>query len=122
MLIRSALYRGKAVGRDFINNVCECMRHLNFESFPEDPGVCMIPAMKAVGSYYYDVLMISGKIDCVRREQIGKYFELYEESIGPPKIDLSRRLCKVDLEMVSIHGHLVIPNMSGPSFIMWKGT
>ena len=42
--------------------------------------------------------MISLNGDYILRVQIRKYFELKEESIGPPEIYLYGRLCKVDIE------------------------
>ena len=57
-LIRRAIYGGKADKRDFRNNFCECMNHIDFESCPADTYVWMIPGMKAYGlEYYYHVLL-----------------------------------------------------------------
>ena len=40
--------------------------------------------------YYYtdDALVLSGNADKVLRTDLGRYFTLKEESIGPPKIYL----------------------------------
>jgi hypothetical protein len=104
-LIRRALYGGKAAGRDFRNHLRECMRHLGFISCPADPDVWMRPALKADGSevweyvllYTDDVLVVSENGEKLLREGIGKYFELKEESIGPPKLYLGAHLRKVEL-------------------------
>ena len=66
----------------------------------------MRPAIKDDGLEYYeyvllytnDAVAISENGEYVLREQIGKYFELNEESIEHPVIYLGRRLCKVELE------------------------
>ena len=48
-LTRRAPYLGKADGSDFKNHLRDCMINLNFESFPADSDVWMIPAMKYDG-------------------------------------------------------------------------
>ena len=105
-LIHRALYGGKAAGADFRNHLQSCMRHLNFASCPADPDVWMRPAIKADGSEYYeyillytdDTLAISESPEKLLRNELGKYFELKEESIGPPKIYLGGRVQKVQLD------------------------
>jgi len=105
-LIKRALYGGKSAGRDFRNHLRECMRHLHFQSSLADPDVWMRPAIKTDGSECYeyallytdDVLVISENGDHVLRREIGKYFELKEESIGPPKLYLGGHMRKVELE------------------------
>jgi hypothetical protein len=105
-LIRRALYGGKSAGRDFRNHLRACMRHLDFQSCPADPDVWMRPAKKSDGSEYYeyvllyvdDVLVVSDRGEHLLRNGIGKYFELKEESIGPPELYLGGRLRKVVLE------------------------
>ena len=82
------------------------MRHLDFISCPADPDVWMRPAKKACGATYYeyillytdDALVISQNAEVVLREQLGRYFELKEESIGPPKIYLGGHVRKVELD------------------------
>jgi hypothetical protein len=95
-LIMRALYGGESAGKDFRNHLRACMRHLNFESCLADPDVWMRPALKADGSEYYeyvliytdDVLVVSTNGERILRDGIGRYFELKEESIGPPTIYL----------------------------------
>ena len=104
-LIRRALYGGKAAGRDFRNHLRACMRHINFVSCLADPDVWMRQAKKSDGSEYYeyvllytdDALVISENGESVLREEIGKYFKLKQESIGPPKIYLGGHMRKVQL-------------------------
>ena len=82
------------------------MLHLDFQPCLADPDVWMRPAKKSDGSECYeyvllytdDVLVVSENGEKVLQEGIGKYFELKEESIGPPKIYLGGHLRKVDLE------------------------
>ena len=105
-LIRRALYGGKSAGRDFRNHLRACMDHLGFKSCPADPDVWMRPAIKADGSqcweyvllYTDDVLVISEQGEHILRQEIGKYFVLKPESIGPPKIYLGGQLRLVTLE------------------------
>jgi hypothetical protein len=105
-LILRALYGGKSAGNDFRNHLRSCMRHLDFESCLADPDVWMRPALKPDGSEYYeyvllytdDVLVVSTDCDTILRGGIGKYFELKEESIGPPKIYLGGHMRQVELE------------------------
>jgi hypothetical protein len=66
----------------------------------------MRPALKSDGSEYYeyvliytdDVLVVSTGGEKILREEIGRYFDLKEESIGPPTIYLGGHLRKVELE------------------------
>ena len=105
-LITRALYGGKAAGRDFRNHLRACMRHMNFVSCPADPDVWMRPAIKSDNSKTYDyillytddVLAVGEHAEKMLREGIGKYFELKEESIGPPKLYLGGHVRKVVLE------------------------
>ena len=99
-------YGGKAAGRDFRNHLRSCMHFLNFKSCPADPDVWMRPAIKSDGSTYYDyvllytddALVISENAENILRNEVGRYFELKEESIGPPKIYLGGRVRKVQLD------------------------
>jgi hypothetical protein len=105
-LITKALYGGKSAGKDFRNHLRSCMRHLDFESCLADPDVWMRLALKPDGSEYYeyvliytdDVLVVSTGGEKILREGIGRYFDLKEESIGPPTIYLGGHLRKVELE------------------------
>ena len=72
------------------------MRHLGFTSCLEDPNVWMRPANKSDGISYYkyillytdEALVVSQHADDNLRKDLGRYFELKEESIGPPNIYL----------------------------------
>jgi len=105
-LTRRALHGGKSAGRDFRSHLRSCVRHLNFQSCPADPDAWMRPAKKADGSECYehvllcadDCLVISDRGENLLRAGVGKYFELKEESIGPPTIYLGGHLRKVVLE------------------------
>ena len=104
-LIHRALYGGKSAGRDFRNHLRSCMRHMGFTSCLADPDVWLRPAKKNDGSEYYeyvllytdDALVISDNGESILRNEIGKYFELKESSIGPPKIYLGGHVRKVEL-------------------------
>jgi hypothetical protein len=64
------------------------------------------PAMNANGSTCYeyvllytdDALVISENAEDILRREVGKYFELKEESIGTPKIYLGGKVRRVQLE------------------------
>ena len=105
-LIHRALYGGKIVGRDFRNHLRSCMHHLSFRSCPANPDVWMWPAKKGDGSpcydyvllYVDDTVVISDNAEFILRNEIGRYFELKESSIGPPKMYLGAGIRKVKLE------------------------
>ena len=82
------------------------MHHLDFRSCPADPDVWMRPAKKGDGSPYYDyvllyvddTLVVSENAESILRNEIGRYFELKEASIGPPKMYLGAGVRKVKLD------------------------
>ena len=81
------------------------MEFLKFESCKADPEIWMRPTVKADGSEYWeyvllycdDVLVVSKNGETILRNEIGKYFDLKEESIGPPKLYLGGKLTEVTL-------------------------
>jgi hypothetical protein len=106
-LIYRALYGGKSAGKDFRNHLRSCMRHLNFISCPADPDVWMRPAKHSDGSDYCEhillytddcFLVLSEKMEQFLGKDLGRYFTLKEESIGPPKIYLGGSVRKVQLD------------------------
>ena len=104
-LIHRALYGGKKAGIDFRNHLRSCMRHLDFTSCLADPDVCMRPAKKTYStSYYENILLYTGNALVISQhaeetlKELGRYFELKEESIGPPKIYLGGHCRKVKLK------------------------
>jgi hypothetical protein len=66
----------------------------------------MRPARHSDGSEYYeyillytdDALVVSEYAEAVLRNDLERYFELKEESIGPPKIYLGGGVQKVELD------------------------
>ena len=80
------------------------MRHLDFMSCLADPDVWMRPAKNTDRASYYeyiifytdDALVISQHAKETLKE-LGRYFELKEESIGTPKIYLGGHCRKVQL-------------------------
>ena len=105
-LIHCALYGGKAAGRDFRNHLRSCMEFLNFKSCLADPDVWMRPAIKSDGNTYYeyillyvdDTLVVSENAESILCNELGRYFHLKEELIGPPTVYLGGRVHKVQLE------------------------
>jgi hypothetical protein len=104
-LIKRALYGGKTAGRDFRNHLRECMQFLGFVSCKADPDIWMRTATKSDGSEYWeyvllyvdDALVVSENGEKFLRKELGRYFELKEESIGPPKIYLGGKMSKVTM-------------------------
>ena len=82
------------------------MHFLNFKSCPADPDVWMRPAIKSDGSPYYvyvllytdDALVVGEDAESILRNEIGRYFELKQESVGEPKIYLGGRVRRVQLD------------------------
>ena len=102
-----ALYGGKTSGRDFHNSLRSCMNHLGFMSCKADPDVWMREATKSDGTKYWeyvllyvdDALVVSERrAEHILQEEVGKYFELKEASIGLPDIYLGGKISKVKLE------------------------
>lgn len=102
------------------------MDFLGFKSSYGDPELWVRPGHKAGGTeyweyvllYVYDVLVVSVNGENMLRNEIGKYFELKEESVGPPKIYLGGKLSLVTFEMDKRHGPLALPSMSRLPFKM----
>ena len=100
-----ALYGGKSSGRDFRNHLRSCMSHLGFQSCKADPDVWMRASNKSDGTPYYqyallyvdDVLVVAEDAERIIRCEIGKYFEIKQESIGMPDIYLGGKISKVEL-------------------------
>ena len=105
-LIHWALYGGKSVGQDFRNHLRSCMHHLDFRPCLADPDVWMQPSQKGDGSPYYDyillyldnALVVSDNAKSILQKEIGRYFDLKEASIGPPKMYLGAGIRKVKLD------------------------
>ena len=104
-LIKRALYGGKTAGKDFRDHLRSCMKHLGFETCLADADVWMRPTVLANGMEVYeyvllytdDCLVISDKAESILRNEIGKYFTLKDESIGPPDIYLGGQMRQVKL-------------------------
>ena len=66
----------------------------------------MQPAQKGDGSPYYDYILlyvddavvVSNNAESILRKEIGRYFEIKEASIGPPKMYLEAGIRKVKLD------------------------
>ena len=105
-LIHRALYGGKSAGKDFRNHLQSCMQHLHFKSCPANPDIWIWPAQKGDGSPCYDyvllytddTLVISENAESILRDELGCYFQLKQQYIGPPQIYLGGHVWKVTLE------------------------
>ena len=101
-----ALYGGKCAGRNFWHHLQSCMDHMGFSSSQADPDVWFRIAKRKNGEEYHeyvllytdDCLVISERADSVLRDEIGKYFELKQESIGKPSQYLGGKLREVEPE------------------------
>ena len=79
------------------------MEFLRFKSKGGDPDVCMRPATKNDGTEVYeyvilytnDCLVVSENDESILKNEIGRYFELKPDSIGPPSLYLGGHLRKV---------------------------
>ena len=79
------------------------MEHLGFEACLADPDVWMRPAIRANGQEYFeyvllytdDALVVSETPENIIRRQIGKYFHVKPNSIGPPSLYLGGGVRKV---------------------------
>ena len=82
------------------------MEFLNFKSCLADPDVWMRLAIKSDGNTYYkyillyvdDALVVSENAESILQNELGRYFHLKEESVGPPTVYLGGRVHKVQLE------------------------
>ena len=105
-IIHRAVYGGKTSGRDFRNHLKSCMEFINFTSCPADLDVWMRPAIRSDGTKSYDyvllyvddALVVSKNAESILRNELERYFELKEESIGPPDHYLGGKVRKVQLE------------------------
>ena len=92
-------------GRDFWHHLRECMGRLGFTSSRADPDVWFRLLTRSTGEMYYeyvllyvdDVLVISERAESVLRKEIGKFFVLKDESVGPPSMYLGGKLRQVEL-------------------------
>ena len=104
-LITRAIYGGRVAGRDFWLHLRECMQQLGFTSSKGDADVWYRPATKKDGTPYMeycllyvdDVLIVSENAEAVMRNEIGRYWNLKEDSIGKPSIYLGGKCREVTL-------------------------
>ena len=101
--MRRGLYGGKAAGRDFRKHVRSCMPHLNFICCLADPCIWIWPANNSDGNEFYehvllhtyDALLASENSKSILRDELGKHFDLKQESIGRPKFYFGSPVRKV---------------------------
>ena len=106
-IMHRVVYGGKTRGRAFRYHLRSCMQFLNFTACPVDLDVWMRPAIMSDGSKCYeyvllyvdDALVVSDNAESISiRNELGRYFQLKEESIGPPDYYLGGKVRKVQLE------------------------
>ena len=94
-IMHRAVYGGKTSRRDFRNHLRSCMEVINFTSCPADPDVWMRPAIKSDGTKCYDYVLlyvddafaVSENAESILRNELGRYFELKEESIAVKNVE-----------------------------------
>ena len=104
-IMHRAVYDGKTSRRDFRNHLRACMHFINFTSCPAEPDVWMRQAIKSDGTKCYDyvllyvddALVVRKNAESILRNELGRYFELKEEYIGPPDHYLAGKV-RVQLE------------------------
>ena len=116
IIIRSA-YGLKSAGADFRNHLRDCMEHLGYGSCKADPYVWMRSENRTDGLDYYEyIFLYVDDFLCISENpklallQVDKYFPIKPASLGPPRTYLGG-LRRYNLQMVSMHGHLVHPHM-----------
>ena len=106
-VIKRALYGGKYAGSDYWKHMRTCMNHLGFSPCIADPDVWMQKAINTKDNSEYweyvllyvdDALCISHRPREVLEKEIGKYWLLKNNSLGPPNIYLGNKVTKVYLE------------------------
>ena len=105
-IMHRAIYGGKTSRGDFRNHLRSCMHFINFTSCPADPDVWMRAAIKSDGTkcydygllYVHDALVVSENAESILRNELGRYFELKEESVGRPDHYLGGKVRKVQLK------------------------
>ena len=83
----------------------EFVAAISFRSSCADPDVWFRLSTRSTGEVYYeyvllyvdDVLVILERAESVLRKEIGKFFVLKDESIGPPSMYLGGKLQQVEL-------------------------
>ena len=109
----------KTSGKDLRNHLRSCMQFLNFTSCPADPDVWMRPAIKSDGFKCYDYVLLnlddalvaSENAESILRNELGRYFELKEESIPPQIITWEAKSGQSNLKLVYMQQHSGHPNM-----------
>ena len=104
--VKRAIYGGRVSGRDFWLHLRKCMDSLGFKSSKADSDVWYRPARKSDGTEYMeyvllyvdDVLVISENPEAVLRNEIGKHWQLKEDSIGKPSLYLGGKCREVELD------------------------
>ena len=100
-IITRALYGGPVSGANFRNHLRDCMSMLGYESCLADPDVWLRKATKGDGSRYYEyILLYVDDMLSISHEargavmEVGDYFTMKPESIGPPEIYLGGKVTK----------------------------
>ena len=104
--VRRAIYGGRVSGRDYWLHLRKCMDSLGFSSSKADSDVWFRSARKTDGTEYIeyvllyvdDILVISEHPEEVLRNEIGKHWQMKEDSIGKPSLYLGGKCREVELD------------------------
>ena len=104
-LIKRALYGGKLAGSDYWKHMRTCMEHLGFTPCKADPDMWMREAVKLDETEYWEyvLLYVDDALSCscspkeVLTAELGKFWKMKKDSIGPPNIYVGNKVSKVTL-------------------------
>ena len=103
IVVRS-LYGTAAAGRDFRDHLRDCMWHMNYQPCHADPDLWMRQGIRDNGEEYWEYMLLYVDDALAIQEhakqaidELGKYFQIKEGSVGPPKLYLGGRVSTVRL-------------------------
>jgi hypothetical protein len=104
-IIVRALYGGKSAGADYWRHVRQAMTSMKFHACPADPDVWMREGVKDNGTIYWqfvllytdDILAIMTYPQRYITNELGSYFTVKPNSIGPPTQYLGNKVSQVTL-------------------------
>lgn len=105
-IIVQSLYGGKCAGRDYWLHLRDCMDYLGFFPCKADSDLWLRKGKRSNGEDYYkmvllyvdDCLAIADNPHSILKEEIGKFWVMKNDSIGPPTIYLGGKCTEVILK------------------------
>ena len=103
IVVRS-LYGTAAAGRDFRDHLRDCMWHMKYQPCHADPDLWMRQGIRDNGEEYWEYMLLYVDDALAIQEhakraidELGKYFQIKEGSVGPPKLYLGGKISMVQL-------------------------